>query len=371
MHLFYYLFFLEILIAVAAYTNVTEYVFMPVKQRTVQYLSDHRQEIYLMVALGVMLFFHAFRDPLSLVDTPEYYSACGEARLMSWGDVISKGYVELKTETGFALLLKLIVDVFRSPQMLFIITSAFMFFVLYDSIRRYSTIYWFSVLVFMVDSFAQSLFILRGFMALFVFLLSFPFILKRQILPFLLLSILAFSIHMTSIVLIPVYFLYGIKNAKYLALLLVSGLVIVVLGFELILPLIVENLLSNYTYYLLAAEEYEGGNWKMPALLSFILIFRIMVMREHFFEEGINRLCSIALIFAIALYVAGMGFGLINRIALYFSNLTFLILPNTVQYLRSSTLQFVVCLVYILFSGFFFLNSASDVLWVDYQLIKI
>ena len=371
MHLFYYLFFLEILIAVAAYTNVTEYVFMPVKQRTVQYLSDHRQEIYLMVALGVMLFFHAFRDPLSLVDTPEYYSACGEARLMSWGDVISKGYVELKTETGFALLLKLIVDVFRSPQMLFIITSAFMFFVLYDSIRRYSTIYWFSVLVFMVDSFAQSLFILRGFMALFVFLLSFPFILKRQILPFLLLSILAFSIHMTSIVLIPVYFLYGIKNAKYLALLLVSGLVIVVLGFELILPLIVENLLSNYTYYLLAAEEYEGGNWKMPALLSFILIFRIMVMREHFFEEGINRLCSIALIFAIALYVAGMGFGLINRIALYFSNLTFLILPNTVQYLRSSTLQIVVCLVYILFSGFFFLNSASDVLWVDYQLIKI
>lgn len=371
MHLFYYLFFLEILIAVAAYTNVSEYVFMPVKHRTVQYLSDHRQIIYLIVALGVMLFFHAFRDPLTLVDTPEYYSACGEARLMSWSDVISKGYVELKTETGFALLLKFIIDVFRYPQMLFIITSAFMFFVLYDSIRRYSTIYWFSVLVFMVDSFAQSLFIVRGFMAMFVFLLSFPFIINRQFLPFLILSLLAFSFHMTSIVFIPVYFLYGVKNAKYLSLVLVGGLIVVVLGFSLILPFIVENLLTSYTYYLLAAEEYEGGNWKMPALLSSILIFRIIVMRNHFFEEGINRLCSIALILAIALYVAGLGFGLINRIALYFSNLTFLILPNTVQYLRSYTLQFVVALVYVLFSGFFFLKNASDVLWADYQLITI
>lgn len=60
MHLFYILFALEILIAVVAYTNVTEYVFMPVKHRTVQYLSDHRQEVYLMVALGVMLFFMRF-----------------------------------------------------------------------------------------------------------------------------------------------------------------------------------------------------------------------------------------------------------------------------------------------------------------------
>jgi hypothetical protein len=176
---------------------------------------------------------------------------------------------------------------------------------------------------------------------------------------------------MTSIVFIPVYFLYGVKDAKYLSLVLVSGLIIVIFGFSLILPFIVENLLTSYTYYLLAAEEYEGGNWKMPALLSSILIFRIIVMRNHFFEEGINRLCSIALILAIALYVAGLGFGLINRIALYFSNLTFLILPNTVQYLRSYTLQFVVALVYVLFSGFFFLKNASDVLWADYQLITI
>ena len=43
-------------------------------------------------------------------------------------DVISRGYEELKTETGFALFLKAIADLFPCTQVLFIVTSCFMFF---------------------------------------------------------------------------------------------------------------------------------------------------------------------------------------------------------------------------------------------------
>lgn len=371
MHLFYYLFIIEILVAVIAYTNIAEYVCMPKKECTDRYLSAQRLEIYLMVAIGVLFFFHAFRDPLSLDDIPDYYKAFGEARLMSFEDVLNRGYEELKTETGFAVIIKIIVDLFCFPQMLFIITSAFMFFVLYDSIRRYSMIFWLSVLIFLVDSYAQSLFVLRSFIAFFILLLSFPFIIQRKIIPFILLSILAFSIHMTSVVFVPVYFLYGIKNIRYLTVVIVIGLIIIIFGFSSILPYIVEKIMSNYTYYLIYSDNYEGGNWKMPALLSAILIFRIIVMKEHFFELGINRLCSLALILAVGLYIAGMGFGLISRIALYFANLTFLIMPNTIQYIRSFTIQFLVGAIYVMFNGFFFLKSATGILWADYQLISI
>jgi hypothetical protein len=371
MHLFYILFALEILIAVVAYTNVTEYVFMPVKHRTVQYLSDHRQEVYLMVALGVMLFFHAFRDPLSLEDTPLYVRAFHEAKLMPMADVIARGYEELKTETGFAVILKVITDVFPFTQMLFVLTSAFMFFSFYVAIKHFSPVFWFSVFVLMIDSFPQSLFVLRGFLAFSILLFTIPYIINRKILPYLLLCLLAFSVHTTSIIFLPVYFLYGIKNAWLMALVLVSGGVIFILSFDIILPYVVETFLSEYLVYIIDADNYEGGNWKMPALLFAILVLRIIVMKDHFFEVGINRLCSLMLVFAFVFYVAGLGYGLIGRITLYFSNFTFLILPNTVQYIRSQSLQFSVCAVYTLFTGFFFLNSASGVFWVDYQLISI
>lgn len=371
MHLFYLLFLIEIVIAVVAYTNVAEYAFMPVKVRTVRTMSDRRQMIYLMAALGVMLVCHAFRDPLTLEDTPLYVRAFQEAKLMPMADVIARGYEELKTETGFAVILKVITDVFPFTQMLFVLTSAFMFFSFFVAIRRYSPVFWFSVFVLMIDSFPQSLFVLRGFLAFSILLFSIPFIINRKILPYLLLCLLAFSVHTTSIIFLPVYFLYGIRDARLMALILAVGGIILILGFSIILPFVVETFLSEYLVYIVEADNYEGGNWKMPALLSFILLLRMAVMRGHFFEEGINRFCSVVLILALVFYVAGLGYGLIGRITLYFSNFTFLILPNTVQYIRSQSLQFSVCAVYTLFTGFFFLKSASGVFWIDYQLISI
>ena len=156
-----------------------------------------------------------------------------------------------------------------------------------------------------------------------------------------------------------------------MALILAAGGILFILSFDILLPYVVENFLSEYLVYILDADDYEGGSWKMPALLLAILLFRIVVMREHFFEQGINRLLSVVLILAFVFYVAGLGYGLIGRITLYFSNFTFLILPNTVQYIRSQSLRFSVCAVYTLFMGFFFLNSASGIFWIDYQLISI
>ena len=371
MHLFYFLFLIEILIAVVAYTNVAEYAYMPVKVRTVRILSDRRQMVYLMAALGVMLVCHAFRDPLSLEDTPYYVRAFQEAKLMPMTDVISRGYQELKTETGFAVLLKVVTDVFPFTQMLFVLTSAFMFFSFYVAIKRYSPIFWFSVFVLMIDSFPQSLFVLRGFLAFSILLFTIPYIINRKLLPYLLLCLLAFSVHTTSIIFLPVYFLYGIRDARLMALILAAGGILFILSFDILLPYVVENFLSEYLVYILDADDYEGGSWKMPALLLAILLFRIVVMREHFFEQGINRLLSVVLILAFVFYVAGLGYGLIGRITLYFSNFTFLILPNTVQYIRSQSIRFSVCAVYTLFMGFFFLNSASGIFWIDYQLISI
>ena len=371
MHIFYYLYFFEMVIAIAVYTNVLEYAFMPVKERTISYLSDHRLHLYLVCSLGLLFFFHAFKNPMTLSDIPYYVDAFYESKDASWGRVVNMGYETFKTETGFALVVKAISSLFSFDQILFVLTSAFILFAVYYTIKQYSPIFWVSVFVFMTDSFPQSLFILRAFVAFGIYLLAFPFIINRKIVPFLLLSALAFSMHMSSILFLPVYFLYGIKDWRYLALVLIVLGTGVIIGFNVFLPIIIESLFSEYAYYIINADNYEGASWKMPALLSAILLFRITVMREHFFEDGINRLLSIVMILAVVVYVGGIGFGLTSRMAMYFTNMTFLILPNTIQYIKSPSWQFACALVYILFNSFFFFNSASDILWADYQLIEI
>jgi hypothetical protein len=77
------------------------------------------------------------------------------------------------------------------------------------------------------------------------------------------------------------------------------------------------------------------------------------------------------MVLGVIVYTAGMGFGLTSRMAMCFTNMTFLILPNTLQYIKSPSWQFTCALVYILFNSYFFFASASDILWVDYKLIEI
>ena len=371
MHPFYYLFFIEILIAVIVYTNVAEYIFMPVKERTVRFLSDDRLNIYLFLSLSAIFFFHAFKNPFTLEDIPDYARAFNEAGQISWVRVLNIGYESLKTETGFALVIKLISEFFSSYQVLFILTSAFIISAVCFSIKRYSPILWFSVLVFVIDTFPQSLFMLRAFLAVGIYLFAIPAIINRRVFVYLLLALCAFSVHMSSVIFFPVYFLYGMKNWRYLAFVLIAIGVTVIAGFRIILPWFVEYVIPDYAYYIINANEYEGASWKMPALLSAILLFRLIVMKEHFFEEGINRLLSIVMIMAVIIYVAGMGFGLTSRMALFYTNMTFLILPNTVNYIKSLKWQFACAVVYILFNSFFFFKSASDALWSNYQLIAI
>ena len=351
MHLFYYLFIIEVAIAIVVLTNVAEYIFMPVKERTLRYISDERLNVYLLLSLGAIFIFHAFKNPLTLDDIPCYVDAFYESDNVSWTRVLSLGYESLKTETGFALVIKAVSSLFCSDQVLFILTSAFILLAVYFSVRQYSPMSWVSVFVFMTESFPQSLFILRAF----------------------LFSGIAFSIHMSSVIFIPVYFLYGLKNWRYLLLLLLFLTVFLVASFNTLLPWFVEYVIPEYAYYIINADNYEGASWKMPALLSSILLFRVIVMKEHFFEDGINRLLSITMILAVIVYTAGMGFGfgLTSRVAMSFTNMTFLILPNTLQYIKSSSWQFACAIVYILFNSFFFFKSTSDVLWASYQLLEI
>ena len=329
----------------------------------------YRQQVYLILAFGILFYFHAFRDPYSLLDIPAYANAYKESLGCTWNRVLSDQYVFLKSEVGFRIVIKAISSIFSSYQMLFVLTSVFLTYSYYKTIKRYSAYFFISVMVFTVSSFADSLFMLRSFLAIGILLFTFPYIIERKIVPFLALSMLAMTIHNSSVIFLPVYFIYGVKKPKWIwmTLIVVGGLFM--LGFDGIVSYIVERYLLGYSYYIDNIDNYEGASWKMPALLGSLLLMRVVVLKKNFFDMGITRLLSIISVLAFLVYTAGMGFGLTSRMAMFFTNMTFLILPDTVSQMKNKQLGIIISIVYIIFSSYFFLRNSTESLWVNYHLI--
>ena len=363
MHPFYIILFLESFLAFVFYIGSTSTYTKG--RRTAKY----REQGYLILAFGILFFFHAFRDPYSLADIPEYADAYKESFSYTWRRILSDHFVSLKSEVGFRLIIKGISSVFSSYQMLFVLTSVFLLLSFYQATKRYSVYFFISVMVFTVNSYAESLFMLRSFLAIGILLLTFPYILERKIVPFLLLNILAMSIHVSAVIFLPVYFLYGVNKSKWIwaIFIIVGGFFM--LKFDDIISYIVERYLPGYSYYFIYIDNYEGASWKMPALLGLLLLMRVAVLRKHFFDMGITRLLSILMVLAFVVYTAGMGFGLTSRMAMFFTNMTFLILPDTVSHMKNKKLGVLISIIYIIFNGYFFLRNSTDALWINYHLV--
>ena len=363
MHPFYIILFLETILAFVFYigssaTNIRG-----------KRISNYKEQVYLILAFGILLFFHAFRDPYSLADIPEYADAYKESLGYTWDRVLSDHFVSLKSEVGFRIVIKAISSIFSSYQMLFILTSIFLVCSYYKTTKRYSAYFFISVMVFTVNSFAESLFMLRSFLAIGILLFSFPYIVERRIVPFLLLNFLAMNIHISSVIFLPVYFLYGVKDTKWIWVIFIVVGGLFMLRFDDIVSYIVERYLPGYSYYFVYIDNYEGASWKMPALLGFLLLMRVIVLRKNFFDMGITRLLSIISVLAFMVYTAGMGFGLTSRMAMFFTNMTFLVLPDTMSHMKNKQLGVLISIVYIIFTGYFFLRNSSDSLWANYHLI--
>ncbi len=355
MHLFYHLIIIETALAILYLCHTSK-------------MTIRGQRIYLILAFFVIYIFHAFREPTSLADIPQYKLAYGEALKYTFSRVVSEGFVSLKSELGFRVIIKIISEIFSSYVWLFLITSGIIIYSFYNATKKYSPIYWLSVMLFVVSHFANSLFMLRAFFAIAVLLFSFPYIIERKIVPFLILTALAMSCHMTAVIFLPVYFIYGVKNKVVLTLTLL------VLGFALLFTFtdvvnyMVERLFPGYAYYIQRIDNYEGASWKVPAMMGAVLLLRILVLRKHFFDEGITRLLSILCVLAFVIYTSGMGFGLTSRMAMFYTNMTFLILPNTCYRIKNKAVGYSIAIFYVIFNGYFFLNNSLDELWRNYRL---
>ncbi len=178
--------------------------------------SETKKMFYFGITFVQITLIHGLVDPDCTPDLGSYEDAWKRFIRLSFFDTISfnDGTAE-SFERGFRAYMKIISYFTHSYHVFLIINSSLMFFLYYIFFKKYSPYFWFSVLLLLLVSYNQSLFVLRQHLSIAVLFLGYPYIINKELKKFSFVVLIAYILHNSSLIFYPVYFLYNIKSNKH------------------------------------------------------------------------------------------------------------------------------------------------------------
>lgn len=267
-----------------------------------------------------------------------------------WSKILRyNDFVNEKSEIGYIVLNKFLSDISKEVQFLYVFVSAIYLSSVCIFFRKYSHFPVISVFIFFVSFWFQSFYILRQYLAIGLCLFSLHYVVSRNLKIFIGIIILAFSMHQTSIVFLPVYFLYNyyleVNKRNLFLYLLLCILMAYSIGF--LMNLAVGNLVGYDSY--LDSEIMSDGNLKMAFVyISFFITYAMFTFRRK--TTLVENLFFKMLGIAIMLQIAGSQFVLMQRLNLYYAISLLIIIPNTIKHIKSVPFK----LAFVIFTIFLF-----------------
>ena len=333
------------------------FYFLPFKQKKKDF-------VYMVIAFMPMWYVHSMVKVGSVPDIDNYFYMFIQTKNMSWKDCFL--YVGAM-EAGYVTLNK-IISLLTSNYYVFQGLYGFVILIIYfNSFRRYSPYAIISVLLLLAGSYNISIYVIRQYLAVAIFVASFPLILQRKMIPFLLICLLNFFIHKTAIICVPVYFMYQLKPK----LLILSGLAMTLFVFfslEVFMLLTIESL-GDYEEYL-TGSDYGGQRFVGTAIVAFIFILYIYYIRGKIWEDNIHKLVFILLLLDVLVNFAIIGRpGTMYRLTSFFDTASLFALPLILNTKNHLVEKFLVCLVVLflkVYPTFFSSNGMGDLIGMSF-----
>lgn len=295
--------------------------------------SKYRNLIYIAVYISV-IFLKTFVDINSLPDLEFYKLGYYELSTVNWIDVPFYELSFLKCpEVVFRYILRIggWLGDFRWSLFIIAIIHTFAYV---ETSKKYSPYIIISIAIFLLSSF-QSFYVLRQHLAIAITILSYPYIIKRNLLKFTILMFLSFCIHQSALVFAPVYFIFGIKNNKIfnISLIIISIVLQIVFG-----------VLFNYSAELLTGyERYindNKGNTTTLLISACYLFTYIYYVKGRIYDIQEYRLVFILLIVNFIVMLAGYTFTGINRLMMYYTVGNILSVPITMKHIKQPLIRY-------------------------------
>ena len=249
-------------------------------------------------------------DTARYVEALDYYSRVPKSQVvladLVWPFDFEKGY----------LLFTQLCALINMPTPLFLLIVAVVIYVpIFAAIYRYSKAPYISILAFMgLGFFSYSLGIFRQMMAMSMVLCGLKYIEEKQLSKYLALTVLAFTVHTTAIVMIPLYFIAHLPVKKYWKWAIPAELVCLFSG-RSIVQLIAEKM-PQYSHYLGGKYDVQGGTYLMLILLNTLLVAMLYLYYKGFTK---NHIVIGGLTLAVVAQSLGYSMAILGRIVTYLS----------------------------------------------------
>lgn len=301
-------------------------------------LSEKKRLWNLRIAILPVFVLMAFKGPLVGNDTPNYIHMYEIITDDSWY-IDEYGGIEI----GYNVFQKVLHFISADPQTLMIGVAVVVAIALFYFFKEYKyaclALYFFTSLGFL--GFALSG--LRQTIAISIGMLAYKYIKSRKIVPYLLMILLAFTFHRSSLFMIPAYFIANQKlKAKNVSL--VFFLILVVFFFADKLLLTVGDIISSYDKY---GIEYtaNGIHFFLLVLLVTILVIR---NKDKILKLSSNNLYVLNINFlSLAMWTIRLASRTAERVSYYFLPYTAVIMAEHIAtYPKSTRIQLkAVCLI--------------------------
>lgn len=300
-------------------------------------------KVFLLIFFFAIIIFRCFIDPYSIPDTWYYADNFKTIGTIPWRTIIIEGGADysIDDEKGFLLLTKIIYS-FTSSQYLYIgVLGCVICYGYYYLVKGYSQIVWMSCVLFLLCSFNQSLFVIRQYLAMTILFVCIIYIIRRDLVRFVIGVFIAFLFHRTAIIFLPVYFLYGIENKN--RVLFYSLIAVAVVRFFIVT--VIGHVLSLYADLAGYASDEDGANIKMTLFITSLLLTRLLLLRDCYWDRGVNRLFTIILLCGAAVSILSFGFGF-DRIVIYFSTFLCVIVPQTLVNIKNKVIKYIYAIAF-------------------------
>lgn len=175
-------------------------------------------------------------------------------------------------EYGYLLFNKLLTIINSDPRTLYIVRSIIFASGIIAFIRRHSCDYFISlVFFFLLFGLNQSIFVVRQYLALSIYLLSISSILDKNVKKYVFIWFLSFSIHKSMIICLPLYWLYHYYKIRNNNIIITS--IIFILSSFLIqqISIVLAKHIGIYSSYLLnIGEDGNSAGLFLRAIVVFV-----------------------------------------------------------------------------------------------------
>lgn len=289
--------------------------------------------LWIYASILILTFFSAFRDGLG-TDYEGYleklsYSAGGTIKFLS--------------EPFFQMNSNLIQNTNLSPVFFFFITSIITVPLLCSFLMRKNDVMYSSLVIFILfpTLYFNTFNLVRQFFSAAIFLFAIRYINDRKCMQYLLCIVLACTMHLSSIVLFPLYFFLDKRYSLKIYLLLLLLFVLAAFSIDPILQNI-QFLGSRYSLY--AESDEQLGSSLMVLLYN--VVFVVMLIKKSYFNNDSYSRIIFNLQFLLVIF---SDLALINyffyRLSVYFIPVIAITLPKTLYILfKNKVLVTTICL---------------------------